>query len=65
MHPAEIDLRPSIVGWTESKTPTHRCAKCHFCGETIREPRRNALAAVARLRGRIRKHIRERHPEGL
>lgn len=52
-------------GWSESLTPTMRCAKCSYCGETIRQPRRNALASTSRLRGRIRDHIRERHPDKI
>jgi hypothetical protein len=44
-------------------TPLSRFIKCPHCREVFHLPRRNALAIAAKLRGILRKHINEAHPE--
>jgi transcription elongation factor Elf1 len=51
----------------ERTTPIDRvfgCVHCHYSTRLMRAGQ-NALAATAKLRGRVMKHLRENHPERL
>jgi hypothetical protein len=59
-------MATQIARGTDTKlSPINRRISCPYCQWTCTLPRRNALAVVAKLRGRLGEHLRAGHAEIL